>query len=57
MSSDTDELMELIKKQAETHDQSKCDKEECEICSYMNCPKKCIEHYFHDGCPACNSDE
>lgn len=33
-----------------------CDIDECRICGYRDCPSKCMEHYWHDGCPYCSYD-
>lgn len=30
-----------------------CDDQECEICSYRDCPHHDVMHYHHDGCPSC----
>lgn len=30
-----------------------CPIDECEICSYRDCPKHDMLHYHHDGCPRC----
>lgn len=27
---------------------------ECDLCSILDCPANCEDHYHHDGCPSCD---
>lgn len=56
--SDTEtDIMAQVIEEAKSHNTKKCTADECFVCGYMACPAKCIEHYFHDGCPVCDVAE
>ena len=44
------EVMARIPGHPLAHD---CPIDECDVCAVRDCPHGAIEHYWHDGCPAC----
>lgn len=50
-------FMNEIIQESSTHKTDDCIVDECLVCGYMVCPVKCLEHFFHDGCPACDIEQ